>query len=158
MMLSVYVDCRQESGERAGTGGRRESRLLTFDPRTWTREMRELDRCLTLLRDRARSRGLIIEKGVTAGQGWWHLRQRYLEAHVVRRELRTRKTRSGHRTPVVPKSAELLASVTVLTGGRCQALLRVWHPGVDERVVDAAVRFLVREYRGEPALPQEEAA
>lgn len=156
LMLALYIDCRQESGERAGSGTRRESRLLAFDPRSWTPQMRELERCLDLLRDRARARGPMLERGVTAGSGWWHLRQRYLEATTVRRELRTRKTRSGHRVPVVPAHAEVLSAPTSALGGRCSVLLRIWHAGVDERVVDAAVRWISGEYRGEPALPLEE--
>ncbi len=159
LMLERYPEARAEAQGGGSSGGRREARLLGFDPYTWTQEMRELERCLERLRALAHGRSPMLERGISSRRAWWHLRQRYLEARVVRREIHTRKTHSGERVPKrLPANMELASRQTVLHGQTTYALVRVWHPDVDERVVEAALRYLDAEFRGAPALPAESAA
>jgi len=155
-MLSRYHDARSTHGRTFGSGEtRNESAILTFDPFTWTREYRELERCLGELRRLAHGRRPIIAKGVSASKAWWHLRERYLACRVERREIHTHKTRGGHRVPKrLPQNMEVLSRPTLLKGDRVAVVVRVWDPGVDMVVVEAAVEWLAGEFRGTPALPE----
>lgn len=154
-MLLRFPEAQAQAKGEGGMGGRFESCLLTFDSLTWTREMRELDRCLTELRRLAQTTSPIIARDVSARQAWWHLSHRYLLCQLVRREIRTRKTRAGHRQPVrLPANVEVVSRPTLMHGDRASMLVRTWDAGVRADVVDVAVGWVSREFRGEPALPE----
>lgn len=150
-MLTRYHEARSEASGVGGGGTRLEGRLLAFDSQTWTREYQELDRCLQRLRWLAEHGRPMIEHGVSSGAAWWHLRQRYLEAHVGRREIHMRKTPAGERVPIVPRNMEVVARPTILQGKTQMLLVRSWDQRVDPQVVGAALRWISREFRGTPA-------
>ena len=150
-MLSHYSDARSEASGAGGGGQRLEARLLGFDRETWTPEFRELERCLERLRWLAGHGRPMIERGLSSGVAWWSIRQRYLEAEIVRHEIHTRKTRSGHRVPVsLPANVEVVARPTILNGSRQHVLVRRWDQRVDPQVVRAGLRWISGEFRGEP--------
>ena len=155
-LLDRYHDARSTHGRTFGTGDHRnESAILHFDHATWTPAYRELERCLTELRRLAHGRRPMIAKGVSASKAWWHLRERYLACRVERREIHTHKTRGGHRVPKkLPANMEVLSRPALLRGDRVAVVVRVWDPGVDMAVVDAAVGWIAGVYRGTPALPE----
>lgn len=151
-MLQHYNHARSEASGGAGGGGaRHEARLLGLDPTTWTREYRELERCLERLRWLALHGRPMIERGVSSGAAWWHVRQRYLEAREVREEVHLRKTHSGDRVPAhLPRNKEVIGRPTILQGRSQRLLVRVWDPAVDPHIVGAGLRWISREFRGEP--------
>lgn len=155
MMLRFHEARSQAKGE-GGRGGQFSSAILVFDPLTYTREYRELDRCLTELRRQANTRGPLIAKGVTPGQAWWNLSHRYLLCTLKRTEIHTTKTRAGHRVPrKLPHNMEVVARPTLMHGDKASVLVRVWDSAVDPAKVAAAIQWLSTEYRGVPALPTE---
>lgn len=160
-MLSRYEQARSSAGSSTGdgAGGRFESRINTFDPLTWTPEYRELERCLLRLRWLAEHGRPMIAKGVSASRAWWHLRHRYLEARVVRREVHLDENhRRTNRRPRLAGNMEVVSRQTVLQGRSSMMLVRVWDSRVDAAVVDAAVSWLACEFRGMPAVYSETAA
>lgn len=156
-MLDRYPEARAQAKGEGGMGGRFESALLTFDPLTWTREMRELDRCLTELRRLAQGLSPIIARDVSARKAWWHLSHRYLLCVTTRKTVRTQKhQRTGERRiGRLPAYMEVIARPTLLHGKEASVLVRQWDPGVRMNVVDVAVQWIAGEYRGVPALPEE---
>lgn len=156
-MLDRYDDARSTDGRSFGSGFQHnESVILQFDQKTWTPKYQELERCLIELRTLAHGRRPMIAKGVSSSAAWWHLAERYLRCRTERRELHTRKTRAGHRVPQgIGKNMEVLSRPTLLHGSRVAVVLRVWHPGVREEIVDAAVDWIGERFVGEPALPKE---
>ena len=151
-MLVRFVEAKSEASGGGGGDSRLESRLLGFDPLTWTREYRELDRCLDRLRWLAEHGRPMIERNVSSAAAWWNVRARYLEAETVRREVHSRRTHSGERVPGrLPGNYEIVARPTILQGKSQHMLVRVWDPGVRPEVVAAALRWISREYRGTPA-------
>lgn len=152
-MLNRYNEARSEASGVGGGGSRHESRINGFDPETWTPEFRELERCLERLRWLASHGRPMIAHNVSSGAAWWNVRQRYLEARVVRREVRMRKTHSGHRVPVrLPSYMEVVARPTVLQGKTQYMLVRQWDERVDPHVVGVALRWISDEFRGRPAV------
>lgn len=151
-MLNHYNEARSEATGAGGGGSRHESRINAWDPETWTPAYRELERCLEGLRWLAQHGRPMIERGVSSGAAWWHLRARYLEAELVRREVHLRKTHSGTRVPVpLPRNEEVVARPTILQGRSQTLLVRRWDQRVDPHVVQAALRWISREFKGQPA-------
>lgn len=156
-MLTRYHEARAESNGGGSSGGRNESRLLGFDPTTWTREYVELERCLNELRGLAHNGRPMIEHGVSSSAGWWHLSHRYLRTETVRREIHMRRTHSGERVPArLPANMEVVSRQTILHGKSSHMLVRVWDTNVDPKVVGAALRWVSRSYRGTPAVYDEQ--
>jgi len=150
-MLSHYHEARSEAGGTGGGGSRLEARLLGWDPETYTREYRELDRCLDRLRWLAQHGRPMIAKGISSGAGWWHLRMRYLESQVVRREIHTRRTHNGTRVPApLPRNCEVVARPTILQGRSQTLLVRTWDARVDPQIVRASLGWISQEFRGHP--------
>lgn len=155
-MLLRLPEARAQAKGEGGRGGQFSSAILVFDPVTYTACYRELDRVLTLLRTQAQTRGPMIARNVTAGQAWWNLSHRYLLCQLVRREIHTHKTRAGHRVPrKLPANMEVVSRPTIMHGDKASMLVRVWDPKVEPLKVQAALEWVSREYRGEPALPEE---
>lgn len=153
-MLTRLNEARAQAKGEGGRGGQFSSAILVFDPVTYTREYRELDRVLAELRRQANTRGPMIAKNVTPGQAYWHLSHRYLLCQLVRREVHTVKTRAGHRVPrKLPHNCEVVARPVLMHGEKASMLLRVWDGGVKPEIVQAAIQWVSREYRGEPAMP-----
>lgn len=158
-MLERYDEARSASSGPGGSGRRHESRLNQFDPHTWTAEYQELERCLDRLRWLAHHGRPMIEKNMSSGAAWWHLRERYLNARTTRRLIHSRVTRTGHRVPArLPANTEIVGRPTILHGTTSSVIVRTWDARVDPGIVDAAVRWLAREYVGTPALYKENAA
>ncbi len=156
-MLTRYESARAESNGGGSSGGRNESRLLGFDPQTWTREYQELERCLNALRYLGAVDSPIIEKGVSAQRAWWHISHRYLRTETVRREIHMRRTHSGERVPArLPANMEVVSRQTILHGKSSYMLVRVWDTNVDPKVVGAALRWIARSYNGTPAVYDEQ--
>lgn len=145
-MLAWYEDARAQAQSESSRGGEFDSSALVFDPFTWTREYRELERQLEILK---RSKPSL----------YWHVSQRYLVTYCVRREVFTHKTRAGHRVPIRLKPWEEVASrATLLHGDRAEMIVRVWDRRVDPTLVQEAIRWIARSFRGMPSLPREIAA
>lgn len=158
-MMTRYHEARSESAGPGGGGSQHGSRINAFDQRTWTREYQELERCLDRLKYLAQHGRPMIERNVSSSAAWWHVRARYLEATISRREIHLRKTHSGERVPArLPRNCEIVARATILHGKSQHMLVRTWDPRVDPRIVGAALRWISREYRGTPAVYSESAA
>ncbi len=152
-MLEHYHEARAEAYGGESTGARNTSRINAFDTKTWTHEYVELERCLDHLRYLAGHGRPMIAKNVSSSTAWWNLRERYLNAQTVRREVHTRRTHSGNRVPVeLPRNMEVVSRQTVLNGKTSSMLVRVWDPGVDLRVVRVAVDWVAGEFKGTPAV------
>lgn len=155
-MLVRLPEARAQAKGEGGRGGQFSSAILVFDPVTYTREYRELDRVLTVLRTMAQSRGPMIARNVTSGQAWWNLSHRYLLCQLVRRDVHTFKTRAGHRVPrKLPANMEVVSRPVLMHGEKASMLVRVWDSRVEPRIVQAALEWVSQEYRGTPALPVE---
>ncbi len=156
-MMCRYETARAESNGGGSSGGRNESRLLGFDPTTWTREYQELERCLNELRTLARNGRPMIEHNVSSSTAWWHLSHRYLRTETVRREVFMRRTHNGERVPNrLPANMEVVSRQTILHGKSSHMLVRVWDTNVDPKVVGAALRWIAREFKGSPAVYSED--
>jgi hypothetical protein len=104
---------------------------------------RELERCLTILKDERRSQ-------------FWHVAERYLRAET--RRLKVRVVRKGKN--VIPKMlphTELVnrsQPVYAIAGdGTADVLAYSWDKAVDNVKVEHGVEFICREFRGTPYLP-----
>ena len=154
-MLETYEQALSEPPGGEGGGGnnhRNDSRYLGFDPTTWGKEYRELQRCLDDLRALAVGSSPILAHGVSARKGWWSLRERYLTCAYATEEVRLRKTRSGDRVPVpLPANKEIVSRQTILNGKSSTMRVRVWNQGVDPHAVSVALDWVTTSYRGRPA-------
>lgn len=158
-MLDRWDEAHSQKRGEGGIGGQFSSAQLVWDSTTWTPAFQELERCLVELRRLAKSTRPIIPPGISSGKAWWCLQERYLSSKVIRREIRTRRTRSGHRVPSnLPRNQEVVARPVLLHGDRAEMLVRVWNPGVDLDSVDAAVAWIANEFRGTPAVFSERVA
>lgn len=158
-MLLRYSEAKSESSGLGGGGSHHEARMNVWDAQTWTREYRELERCLDALRYMAEHGRPMLERNVSSSAGWWHLRHRYLVTDTVRREVFMRRTHSGERVPArLPANMEVTSRQTILNGKTSYMMVRVWDARVDPAVVGAALRFLAREFRGVPATYAETSA
>jgi hypothetical protein len=152
-MLALYQEARSVSSGAGGTGGRADSRYLEFDPSTWTREYKELERVLERLRYLAGHGRPMIARNVSSSTAWWNVRQRYLECEKVRRLVHLRKTHSGERVPTGLRQNEEIASrTTILNGSQTSVMVWRWNPKVDLGVVDVAVDWMSSEFRGTPSV------
>lgn len=153
VMLCHFNEARSEAGGWGGSGGHHTSRINVFDENTWTREYVELERVLDELRTMAQGLRPMISKGVSSSIAWWNLRERYLNAQVVQREVHVRKTKSGNLEPVqLPRNMEVVSRQTNLHGRTSSMLVRVWDHGVDDEIVVAALRWVSHEFKGRPAV------
>ena len=158
-MLVNWDAARSEGSSVGGGGSHLEARINTWDATTWTREYQELDRCLVRLRYLAGHGRPMISHGVSSSAAWWTIQQRYLEAVVVRREVFLRRTHSGERVPVsLPRNCEVVSRATIMQGKSSFCMVRTWDTRVDPADVDAALRWIAKEYRGVPACYKEVAA
>ncbi len=158
-MLDRWDEAHAQKRGDGGIGGQFSSAELVWDDTTWTPAFQELERCLIELRKLAKTTRPIIPPGISSGKAWWCLQERYLNSKVIRREIRTRRTRSGHRIPVnLPRNQEVVARPVLLHGDRSEMLVRVWNPGVEMAAVEAALQWIEREYRGQPAMFSERVA
>lgn len=158
-MLSRYSEAQSQKRGEGGIGGQFSSAELVWDDTTWTPAFQELERCLIELRKLAKTTRPIIPPGISSSKAWWCLQERYLNSKVIRREIRTRRTRSGHRIPAnLPRNQEVVARPILLHGDRSEMLVRVWNPGVEMESVEAALDWIAKEYRGQPAMFSERVA
>ena len=158
-MLVRYDEARSEGSSAGGGGSHYEARLNTWDSQTWSREYRELDRCLDRLRWLAEHGRPMIERSISSGAAWWAIRSRYLESTVVRREVHYRRTHSGERVPArLPSNMEVVSRQTILNGRAGYMMVRVWDPRVEPAIVGAGLRWISREFLGQPAVYSESAA
>ena len=145
-MLERFEEARCQAQSEGGTGGEFDSSALVFDEATFTREFRELDRALTLMR-------------ATMPSLYFHVSQRYLLCQLRRREIHTHKTRAGHRVPKhLPPWQEVVARPVLMHGETASMTIRVWDKRVDPAKVQEGVAWLSREFRGAPHMPKEMAA
>jgi hypothetical protein len=150
-MLVRLEEARSEGSSAGGGGSHHEARMNTWDALTYTREYKELDRCLERLRWLAEHGRPMIAPDVSSAKAWWHIRHRYLATEVVRREVHYRRTHSGERVPArLPRNMEVVSRQTILNGRAGYMMVRVWDPRVDPAVVGAGLRWISREFRGTP--------
>ena len=150
-MLSRYHEAQAQAKGEGGLGGQFSSAMLTWDHETYTREYRELDRCLNLLRLQAEG-GAVFKSGTSARRVWWAIRERYLHCTLVQREVHTYRTKSGHRVPKpLPAGQEVVSRQVMMLHGKATAIVRVWDDRVDSKLVDEGVRWLAGEFRGRPS-------
>jgi len=136
-LLRHYNDvedpCRSPDGVR-GTGGR----VIGMLPE-WNTTYRELERCLKLMRNEA-------------PWLWRDVRERFLANTTRRITVQVIRSQKGPR-PVLPPNTEEIAPIQ-LDSKTGVYLVRQWSESVDVERVDAGIRWISDQFRGEPYLPQ----
>lgn len=109
----------------------------------WLRSVRELERCLSVMRETRRPL-------------WWHVHERYVQA--------TRKpmlVKVSHWQPLVDHShVEVIgllnkSDLSKRGDGETRVLVELWRPGVDPLRVRQGVQWLAETFQGSPELPVE---
>jgi hypothetical protein len=147
-MLDRFLEARCQRRGEGGIGGQFSSADLSWDDTTWTPSYAELDRCLAVLSLLARSRPFEFSAL------WWHLRHRYLQVEMARKEIFMQKTPHGQRRPQkLPENMEIIAGPTYIKGStKAMVTVRVWDPKVTPSYVSAGISWLSGEFRGTPTI------
>ena len=137
-LLELYNDLADPC--QSGNGGTQGSDGLTLMPATYTDSVRELERLLKLMRE---DRGLSLiqtsQGKVSVRKLHWHVSEWFIRCTTANRWVtEPARTRSGKKTT-----------------RRVRAIVTVRNPAVDERLVDAGVRWLAENWGldSEPMLP-----
>ncbi len=137
-MLASYNDARETLN--GPTDFRGDGTSVTLMPKTWTREYRELDRCLRKLRDEHPST-------------YAHLRERYLACQPFN-EIVRKVSINDRGNIILPNHTEILTEID-RRKNVATVRLRRWHPWVRREQLNESLDYLAEHFHGEPAISPE---
>ncbi len=107
-------------------------------PNTWTREYRELERCLKHMRSQGDQQAV---QGHPLRVLYWHVRHYHIEKEPHRQRIVRYEKRPGGRTVKIQLDQF--------------EIVYHRHPDASEAKANLGVGWLAKEFRGEPSLPDE---